>query len=136
MEPTTQQKQQFSSLMTRIVSECMPTELSVFELKRDRLMSDPHARNSSKPTDAGFEIGQTTKAVIESVPLLLGSLKALLEIVKAARDMRSSGRKATEFAADHQQQWSRELQNAGLSPERADEISQRFRDEFAEVVKS
>jgi hypothetical protein len=135
-EPSQQQMQEFSFLMTRIVSAHMPDELLVFELKRDRLISGLRAGNASDKKDIGFEIGPVEKAVIESVPLVLGSLKTLLDIIKAAADLRKSGKKPVEPAADVCERWSTELQNAGLSPERAEAIATQFRDEYMKIVKS
>ena len=136
MQPSPEQMQEFSSLMTKIVSTHMPDELQIFELKRDRLMSGAAAVNASHKRDIAFEIGPVEKAVIESVPLVLGSLKVLLEIIKTTEDLRKSRKKRVEPAPDIRQRWSTELKNAGLAPERAEAISIEFCDEYQKILKS
>jgi hypothetical protein len=75
----------------------------------------------------------------------LGSLRALLELLKAAREMkaaretRKEGKKSStkpEKDFDIKERWASELASAGLTSERARAIADKFYEEFSAIVKS
>jgi len=115
----------------------MPHELPAFELKRGRqrlkLGSEQLSKDRGRARDLASDFGPSTKLVLECVPLVLGSFKAALELLKGLREARDNRR--TLKQDEVKQKWQDELIREGL-PERASEIASTFSADLTRLLES
>jgi hypothetical protein len=127
---------QVMELVAKIVRRYMPSEITVFELKRkkQRLVS-PSAfvsDDADHARDLTSDFGPSEKILLESVPLVLGSIKAVAELFKTLKDIRQKKDPKSKLnIAEIQKKWSDSLVKEGLSAERASQVTSTFAGDLA-----
>ena len=127
--------QRVYDLVGDVVREYAPHELSVFQLKRANgsLVPSPQQRSDRDLTHAfASEFGDSTKVVLESLVLVMGTLKAAFELVKVVRDRKGSTQVIPEVLMER---WQAHLVAEGMSSDRASQIAAAFSADFARLVK-
>jgi hypothetical protein len=124
-------------LLAEIVRRYMPSELEVFNLKRTRKRLSPYLLAGSSDMEIArnltADFGPSEKILLESIPLVLGTMKAVAELLRSIRDGR---RHQPELKVDEiGQKWRDALVNEGLSEERASELTSSFKSDLAVLLK-
>jgi hypothetical protein len=123
-------------LTVEIVRRYMPNEVAVFELKRKRgglISTSPPQTSDDRARDLTSDFGPSEKIALECVPLLLGSIKAAVELLKALRDGRRTP--PTLKIDEVQKKWHDDLVKAGLSSKRASQITTTFAADLMGLLK-
>lgn len=122
----------FEALLRRVVQEELPEELEAFEVSVQALLERASQASSIRDlTHSGrvsFEFGDGVVAVMEFISLLWGTIEAIRKVI----DLASSDDKDIEKI---QKNWRLELQDAGLSRDKAKRISDRFASDLRDIIE-
>jgi hypothetical protein len=123
------------NLLRDIVARKMPRgESVVFGSAGPGMIAEYLATGSLRLDSEGpktFEFGPGEMAALQCIPVLIGTLKAGIEL---AREMRAS-RSAKPHPDEAREKWRKRLVEEGLSPEKAEEIAAEFHQQLEGLIK-
>lgn len=131
------EKENIENLIDKIVIDYFRDELLVYELDKKQLFKDAWNQNyiiqEASQFDGINQAGMGIETILGCISTLVGTVKTIFELKKYF-DTKTKSKKdvMTYFVSE---KWLAELQLAGLSPEKAQVITNTFSNDLEKLIK-
>lgn len=131
------EKENIENLIDKIVIDHFRDELLVYELDKKQLFKDAWNQNyiiqEASQFDGINQAGMGIETILGCISTLVGTVKTIFELKKYF-DTKTKSKKdvMTDFVSE---KWLAELQLAGLSPEKAQVITNTFSNDLEKLIK-
>lgn len=131
------EKENIENLIDKIVIDYFRDELLVYELDKKQLFKDAWNQNyiiqEASQFDGINQAGMGIETILGCISTLVGTVKTIFELKKYF-DTKTKSKKdvMTDFVSE---KWLAELQLAGLSPEKAQVITNTFSNDLEKLIK-
>jgi|KBSSwiStaDraftv2_1062776.scaffolds.fasta_scaffold131958_2 hypothetical protein len=134
-------KEAYVDLMARAVRDQFPDEQRAFDISGKHVADQLYATGSlsgrTAPGADEFQFLEAATQTVQFIAAMVATFEAIRALVEKLRKMKKGKAKKEEATKEEllEALWSKQLQSAGIEPEKARALTSKFRSEIVALVK-